>query len=185
MTNKHIAMAFLLAIAVTPLSADAGEGFYAGASIGRANLSDDFDGLAVDDDSTAFRIVGGWRVNQHFALEIGYHDFGDFEQNIDSAGATGKVNLSADGFTFGVTGSIPVSERFSLFGRAGVFFWDGNAKINNVSQATPEDTNPYLGAGASFAINEAFLLTGDWTRYELEAVNSDVYSIGMAYRFGK
>lgn len=185
MMNKQIGVALLLTIALFPLNADAGEGFFAGASIGSASLSEDFDGLKVDDDSTAFRIVGGWRANPYFALEIGYHNFGDFRQTIDAAGAANTIKLSADGFTFGVTGSVPVSDRFSLLGRAGVFFWDGNAKVNNVSQATPEDTNPFFGAGVGFAINKSFQLTGDWTRYELEDVNSDVYSLGLVYRFGK
>ena len=184
-TNKHVATALLLILAVAPLSANAGEGFFIGASIGSANLSENFDGLDVDTNSTAFRIVGGWRFNEYFALEAGYHDFGDFEQSIDVEGTLSTVSLTADGFTFGVTGSVPVSDQFSLFGRAGAFFWNGDAEINNVSQATPEDTNPFLGAGVSFSITEKFLLTGDWTRYELEDINSDVYSLGLVYGFGE
>ena len=70
-----------------------------------------------------------------------------------------------------------------MFGRAGAFFWDGDADINNVSQATPEDTNPYFGAGAKFAISDQFSLVGDWTRYELEDTESDVLSLGVTFRF--
>ena len=177
--------ALLLALLTAPLTATAGEGFYAGASIGKASLDDDFDGLKIDDDTTAYRIVGGWWVNRYFALEAGYHNFGDFEQDFTSNGVSNKVKLSADGYTLGVQGSYPVANRVSVFGRAGAFFWDGEAKINNVSQASPEETNPYLSLGLNYAINEDFSVNGDWTHYELEITNSDVFSIGFQYRFGR
>jgi OOP family OmpA-OmpF porin len=177
-------MALIMMFSIAPLDVQAGDGFFVGASIGSASLNDDFDGLKVDDDTTSYRIVGGWRVNQYFALEAGYHDFGDFEQNFTVDGVQSKARLSADGFTLGVTGSFPVADRIEIFGRGGMFFWDGDAEINNVSQATPEDTNPYFGAGLSYAINGKFLVTGDWTRYELESANSNVYSVGFQYRFG-
>ena len=154
-----------------------------GGSIGQASLDEDFDGLTVDDNSTAIRIVAGWRFNDYFALEGGYHDFGDFEQTFDDGGGLSTAKLSADGFTFGAVGSIPVSERFSLTGRAGMFFWNGTAEVNNVSQATPEDSNLYLGAGVLFDLGKRFQLTGDWTRYELESAVSGVFSVGLLYQF--
>ena len=123
-----------------PIVAHAG-GFFVGGSIGKASLNEDFDGLVVDDDSTSFRLVAGWQFNDYFGLEGGYHDFGDFKQDFDIDGVLNTASLSADGFTLGATGSIPVSERFALTGRAGMFFWNGSAEINNVSQATPEDSS--------------------------------------------
>ncbi len=181
--QKYAATAALLSLLVGPMSAQAG-GFYVGASIGQAELSEDFDGFVIDENSTAYRVVAGWSVNDYFALEGGYHNFGAFEQDIDINGVVSRVSLSADGFTLGATGSVPVSEQFSLFGRAGWFFWDGDAEINNVSQATPEDTNLYLGVGIRYAVSDRFRVTGDWTRYELESANSNVISIGIQYGFG-
>jgi OOP family OmpA-OmpF porin len=178
-------MALLLVLTAAPLEVHAGDGFFVGGSIGSANLDDDFDGLEVDDDTTSFRIVAGWQVNRYFALEAGYHDFGDFEQNFTIDGAQGKAKLSDDGFTLCAIGSYPVADRIDIFGRAGMFFWDGDAEINNVSQATPEDTNPFFGAGLNYAISSQFLVSADWTRYELESANSDVYSIGFQFRFGQ
>lgn len=165
-----------------PVSALAGD-FYIGASLGSATLSEDFDGLNVNDSSTALRLMAGWRVNDFFSLEGGYNDFGDFEQVSGQTGGQSKVRLSADGFIVGATGRIPVSGRFALTGRAGMFFWNGTAEINNVSQATPEDSNLYLGAGLDFEVSSALQLTVDWTRYELESATSGVASVGLRYRF--
>jgi OOP family OmpA-OmpF porin len=176
------ALAVSTLLLASPISASAGE-FYIGASIGNATLSEDFDGLNIDDNSTAFRLVGGWNFNDYFSLEAGYHDFGDFEQTFDTPDGPVTARLGADGFLFGAIGHIPLSERFTLSGRAGMFFWNGTAEINDVSQASPEDNNLFLGAGVMFDVTDRFKLTTDWTRYELEDVNSSVFSVGFQYRF--
>lgn len=183
MKIRHIAaVAVALTLLAAPTSSYAGD-FYIAASIGNANLDEDFDGFEVDDNSTAYRIHAGWRFNDYFSIEAGYHDFGDFEQTIDDVGGPITAKLSADGFIFGATGRVPVSERFALTGRAGMFFWDGDAQINNVTQARPEDSNLYLGLGLSYDVAKSLQLTGDWTRYELESATSGVFSVGLQYRF--
>ena len=118
----------LSVLLLMPLGAYADKGFFVGGSIGSAELSEDFDGLNIDTDATSFRIVGGWRFNEYFAVEGGYHDFGDFEQQIDLNGTPATASLSADGFTLGVGGYLPLGEHFSLLGRFGMFFWDGLIK---------------------------------------------------------
>jgi OOP family OmpA-OmpF porin len=180
--QQKAAIAASLMLLAGPISAQA-DGFYIGASVGNASLDEDFDGLVVDDDSTSYRIVAGWQFNDYFALEGGYHNFGDFEQTLNIAGVPSTVSLSADGFTLGGAGGVPVSERFALTARAGMYFWNGTAEVNNVSQATPEDSNLYLGAGIRFDVNERFQLTTDWTRYELEGAVSGVFSVGLQYQF--
>lgn len=186
MNRQIVTMTALMTVlAGAPVAAQAGDGFYIGASIGSARLDDEFDGLDVDDDTVAYRFVGGWRLNRYFGLEAGYQNFGDFEQRVIIDGVSRKATLSADGYTLGVTGSYPVTERVEIFGRGGWFFWDGNADVNDVSQATPEDTNPYFGAGVSYGFTRQFHVNADWTRFELQDTHSDVYSVGLQYRFGE
>ncbi|MDH5620433.1 MAG: porin family protein, partial [Gammaproteobacteria bacterium] len=74
--------------------------------------------------------------------------------------------------------------QFSLFGRAGVFFWDAEIIVDGFSIDVPEDDNPYYGAGARVDISPNFTLVGDWSRYELDDVDTDVISIGFQYYFG-
>jgi len=183
---KHLNKAAIAAtaiLALTPLTAAAEGRFYVGGSIGSASLTEDFDGFDVAADSAAFRLIAGWQFNDYFSVEGGYHNFGSFEQTFDLNGEPVDVSLEADGFTLGATGTIPLGEKFALYGRAGSFFWDGDAEINSVSQARPEDTNLYFGAGAKYAITDRFSLVGDWTRYELEDSQSDVASLGLTISF--
>lgn len=183
---KHLnkwTVAALSLLTFAPLTATAESNFYVGASVGSASLNEDFDGFDVDTDSVALRLVMGWQFNDYFSIEGGYHNFGTFEQSFDIGGTPTDISLKADGFTLGVTGTIPLGQRFGLYGRVGSFFWDGDAAINDVSQARPEDTNLYLGIGAKYTFNDRFALVGDWSRYELEDTSSNVISLGLTFSF--
>jgi OOP family OmpA-OmpF porin len=182
MKTQPILIAAALGV-LMPVTTFAESGFTLAASIGSAELSEDFDGFDVDTSSTAYRITAGWRFSDYLAIEAGYHNFGKFEQTFDIAGTPTEISLKADGFTFGGVGSLPLGDRFALFARAGVFFWDGDADINSVTQATPEDTNLYLGAGARLALNERLSLTADGSRYDLDDTSSIVFSVGFDIRF--
>ncbi|MDH5619528.1 MAG: porin family protein [Gammaproteobacteria bacterium] len=182
MKTRSILIAAVLAVLI-PVTAFADSGFFLAASVGSAELSEDFDGFDVDVDSTAYRITAGWRFSDYLAVEGGYHNFGDFEQPFNIAGTPTDVSLKADGFTIGGIGSLPLGDRFALFARAGAFFWDGDADINNVTQAKPEDTNLYLGAGARLALSERLSLTADASRYDLDDTSSTVFSVGFELRF--
>ena len=182
MKIQSILVAAALA-ALLPLTALADSGFMLAASIGTAELSEDFDGFEVDSDSTAFRITVGWRFNEHLAVEAGYHNFGRFDQTLDVQGTPIDVSLKADGFTLGGVGTLPLGDRFFLFGRAGAYFWDGDGDINDVTTATPEDTNLYFGAGARMTLTDRLSLTADGSHYALEDASSTVFSVGVEFHF--
>ena len=174
----------VLAIAtLTPSFASADKGLFAAASVGSAELSESFDGFDVDADSTAYRFSVGWRFNDYLAVDGGYQNFGRFDQTFDNTGTPVDVSLKADGFTLGAIGSLPIGDRFSLFARAGAFFWDGDAEINDVSTASPEETNFYYGAGARLDITERLSVTVDGSRYDLDGTDSSILSAGLEFRF--
>ena len=182
MKTQSILAAVAIA-ALTPMTALADEGFFVAASVGSAELSESFDGFDVDTDSTAYRITVGWRFNDYIAVDAGYHNFGRFDQTFDVAGTPTSVSLKADGFTLGGVGSLPLNDRVSLFARAGAFFWDGDAEINSLTVATPEDINIYFGVGARFGLTERLSATVDGSRYDLDGTSSTVLSVGLDFRF--
>jgi len=182
-SNTYIPLLFALVVLATPFSLSAGEGFYIAGSIGSASLDEDFDGLSLDESTTAFRLTGGWQANPYFALELGYQNFGDFKETFVIDGVPADIRLSADGYLFGTTGRYPVWGGLDVVGRVGFFFWDGAAEINSVSQADPGDTNLYFGLGLDYNFNDRFAITSDWTRYDLDGAESDVLSAGLQFRF--
>ena len=178
-------MAAVVAVAVLPGSAFAESGFYLAGSIGSASVDEEFDGFDVNDDVESYRLLAGLQFSDAFGIEAGYLDFGTFEQRLDLGGTTALTELEADGWTLGATLAAPVSEQFSVLGRAGLFVWDADVDVNGVRQAVDDDSNPYYGLGARFAVSSNLSLLGDWTRYELDDVDSDVISLGFEYRFGR
>lgn len=185
MTNLNkTAPGLILAGLLLSSLAHADTGTYVGASFGTSHLKEDFSGTRLDTDANSFRIVGGFQFGDFFGIEAGYQNFGDFEETIDFGGFSTRSTVAADGWTLGGTLGLPVNEQFSLYGRAGVFFWDADVAIDGFSIDVPRDENPYYGGGAKVDVTSNLALVGDWTRYELDAINSDVISVGFEYRFG-
>lgn len=182
--HKQILSGLFFAAIVLPSLASADTGLYLGASIGSSHLDRDFRGFTLDTDATAYRIVGGLQLSDSLGLEAGYHNFGDFAETIDFGGLTSRTEFVADGWTLGGTLALPLSDQLSIFGRAGVFFWDAEVEVDGFSITVPDDENPYYGGGAKIEISPNLALIGDWTRYELDNIDSDVISIGFQFRFG-
>ncbi len=127
--------ALITAVFLIPAAAQAESGLYVAGSIGSANLEESFDDFDVDDDVEAYRLLAGWQFSDMFSLEAGYQNFGDFEERVDLGGTIARTVLTADGWTLGGTVGAPISESFSLFGRAGVFMWDADVRVDGIRAA--------------------------------------------------
>ncbi len=181
MNTKSILIAATIT-ALTPALATAEDNFVLALSVGKAELSETFDGFNIDTTSTAYRFSFGWKFNDHFTLEGGYQNFGRFAQTVNFNGTPTNVALKADGVTLGGSGSLPLSERVSLFARAGAFFWDGDGEINNFTTAVAEDANLYIGLGGRLAVNKKLSATLDGSRYDLSGTDTTMISIGFEYK---
>lgn len=179
---KNILMIVLLLTGLISV-ASAEHEFYVGGTIGSATLDDRIDTFAIDSTSVAFRIFAGWQFSDHFAAEVGYLDFGDFEQDFDIAGTVVPATVSANGFMVGLNGTLPLGEQFALTGRTGMFFWNGTASLGGILEASPDDVNPYFGAGARYQFTDRFAATADFTHYDLEETDSGVLAAGIEIRF--
>lgn len=168
-----------------PAIAGAESGLYLGAGLGSAGVAEEFAGFDFDDDVAAYRFLAGLGFGDSVGIEAGYQDFGDFEDSVDIGGFPRRARLSAAGWTLGGTLSVPLTDYVSLFGRGGVFLWEADIELDGLRAAVDDDSNPYYGAGAKVGVTRNLSLTGDWTRYELDSVDTDVFSIGFEYRFGR
>lgn len=182
-SNKTILKTVVvLTAAILPgLAAAEGHWLFGGA-IGAASIDEDVDGFRFDSDSTSFRIYGGYEFNDYFALEAGYMDLGSFNEQVDQGGNIVPVSADADGFTFAARGSFPVGEKFSLHGTIGSFFWDGASEIAGVGDNV-SDANVFFGVGAGFDLTSNFSLRADVSQYELDGVDSNVFSLGFQMNF--
>jgi OOP family OmpA-OmpF porin len=139
---------------------------------------------SCDDKDTGWKIFGGYQVNKNFAVEGTYINWGSLKGNGTLVGV--PVTISGDATSFGVAavGILPISERFSLFGKAGILMTTTSATIagGGVSASDDDDdTELHLGVGAMFNLTDRWSIRGEWERTQDSKI--DMISIGIQYRF--
>ena len=186
-------------------------GWYAGVSAGQSSADVDSNGLvvigatastvSVEDTDTAFKVYGGYRFGRHLAVEAGYADLGSFgaTRNVTSPGiGSVKAETAVSGIFGQAVGILPLGERFSLFGTAGLFANEvkttlsssGGVVLVGQRSASNSDVNLKLGVGAGFDFTPKFGMRVELERFfELgdDSVGGksdvDLLSIGIVFRF--
>ena len=154
--------------------------------------------ITDDDRDSGYKIFGGYQMNRHFAIEAGYFDVGRFGFNATTqplGSLTGEIKLR--GANLDLVGIVPLTEKFSAFGRIGVaraeardtFTGSGLVRVLNPNPSKT-DTNGKYGLGLQYAFTESFGLRAEVERYRIDdAVGNkgdiDLASLGLVYRFGK
>lgn len=80
--------------------------------------------IDVEDVDAGFSATVGYRVNRYLAAEVSYADFGEFEAIERYSFGVTRYELGVRGLSLSVLGSLPLSEQWELFLRAGVLFAD-------------------------------------------------------------
>ena len=181
LTLRQATIAALAQILLMQVAA-ADDQWYVGAALGSADFDNGIDGFQLDSGGTAMRFYGGYRFNEHFSVDGGYVDFGQFDTFVDAGGNSVQISVDADGFLFAATGSIPLSDRFSLYGRLGAFFWDGESAVGNVDDNV-SDVNAHFAAGISATVYKKLSVTVDWSRFDLDGTTADMIAIGLQLGF--
>jgi len=140
-------------------------GFYAGASIGSADLG--------PDDDTAIKVFGGYQINKTFSAEFGYTDLGD----VAVIGQTAKANA----WELVGLAKFPVGNRVSLYGLLGLAKVDFERTVLGV-RTSENDTQLTIGFGGQYDFTPQLGVRGQWQRYDTDQ-EIDVFSIGFVYKF--
>ena len=158
-----------MTLAATPaLAADDG-GFYVGAGVGQFGV--DFGPFSGDD--TGFKVFGGWMFLPVLGAELEYIDGGtaeDFGAEIDVSG----FNLSLrPAYSW---------DRFSVFGKLGMIFWDADFSGKVSGSDSGEDFSWGLGAGFDFTDNFGAIL--EYQGFEIEDTDTvDMFSASVVFKF--
>ena len=199
------------AVIVSPYAVAEDSGWYVGGNIGqsRAKIDDPriISGLlgggftttsiADDNNDTGYKLFGGYKLNKNFALEAGYFNLGKFSFTAATIPAgTLKGSTKLDGLNLDVVGILPVTEKFSAFGRVGMNYAEAKdtfAGTGLVSVLNPSpskrDLNPKVGLGVQYDFTESLGMRVEAERYRInDAVGNkgdiDVVSLGLVYHFG-
>jgi OOP family OmpA-OmpF porin len=190
----------------------ANQAWYAGFGLGQGRVTIDKPRLeralmANGDVVTAFttdqrdmgvRIFLGKQMNRYFALEAGYTDPGDFSFNSTTTnGGALKGDVNFRSLNLDLVGQLPLSQRFSVLGRAGVNYthtdtsFSGNrlAGVTNRGQQTKK-AGPTLGLGLEYKFSEALAVRAEAIRSRVnDAVGNrgdvDLYAMSLVYKMGR
>jgi len=198
------------AVIISPSAMADESGWYSGLSAGasKAKINDpqintslinfNVTSLKNDNKETGFKIFGGYKFNKHFAFEAGYFYLGKFDFTATTVPAgvlSGSTKLG--GVNFDVVGIVPVTEKFSAFGRIGMnyaeakdtFISTGAAPVQANLSPSKRAANPKAGLGIQYNFSQSVGLRAEAERYRInDAIGNtgdiDVLSLGIVYRFG-
>jgi OOP family OmpA-OmpF porin len=188
LTNRLSIVACVLGLTILADTAIAQSGFYAFGSFGTTDFDISFSTLArVDGNDDNYKLGAGYVVNRNLSLEVAYHDFGNQNARTDCPPDFACVALllplrtraDSTAYSLSVIGSIPVTERFDVFGKVGIAGWDvGFEGISSVFDTSGEDL--LYGAGLRWSINDHWKVFAEYEKIELGV---DTAGIGVSYHF--
>lgn len=183
-------------------------GWYIGAGVGQANydsISESeanaifaADGItattSIDDSDMGWKLFGGYQVNPNFALELGYVDLGEISMDVTvtaPVAGTASAGIEIDGFALSGLGILPIGDRFGVFGRVGLYAWDGNADmdvtisgVGTVSLSEDADgTDIFFGLGAKYDFTDNLGARVEWERYDIDGDDVDLISGSLVFSF--
>lgn len=191
------AFCILLAVSSTAQADDfpyAKSGFYLGGETGASEFKSGCRDLSVtcEDDDEVYGGFAGYRFNDYFAIESGYHELGEATSwNIDGK----KSEISIEGYDLSVLVGMPLSDRWMAYVRGGGLYYDAN--LIDGGDLFPEQANNAKGwtetAGAGLVFRATDHLQ---TRLQYQYVNDfggsdwgrqpDVQAVtlGVLWQFG-
>lgn len=174
--NKMLSRALIAVLAgAAAFGAQAADkGFYAGAGVGQSFVDEG----NYDDEDTAFSVFGGYQFNRYFGLEAGYADFGKLEPR-----GNGR-DLEASSVYLTAVGTVPITDKFSAYGKAGFQRWDLDAAIPSVvGNSDDSGTDPTYGVGVQYRFTDHIALRGEYSRFEIEDTDLDLAQVQVRYDF--
>ena len=159
--------------------------WYFGGGFGHASVDEG----VIDDNDSAWKLLGGFAFNENFMIEGLYADLGDASAPFGTSSVLPLLTgLNTSTWGLGVRGEIPIGERFGLYGRVGAAFWDADTAFvsaTGINTTTDSGTDVYFGVGGRLKFNEAVSLFLDFDRYTLDVADYDMWSLGLEFDFGR
>lgn len=178
----------VLMLAMLSDTAIARSDFYVFGTFGNTNADVSFNAQnRIDGDNDSYKLGAGYAVNRNFSLEAAYQGFSSQHATTDCPPGfacvglviplTTRADLTA--YSLSAIGSIPLTDRFDVFGRVGITSWDVDFK--GISSAFDTSGEDFLyGAGLGWSLDDHWKVSAEYEKVEL---GIDTASIGVSYRF--
>lgn len=155
-------------------------GWYLGGSLGQATFTewcvDDPAVLTCDDETSAWKLLGGYRLSRNVAVEATYIDWGEVDGTVAGVGT-----VSADQTSMGLAAvlSFDLAPQLAIFGKVGLLMTEQETR--GATTRTRDETEFHYGVGARFGFTPNWAARAEWEK--TEKLKVDMLSIGAEYRF--
>ncbi len=177
MTNR-ILLLTLTAVLLAPMAAQAG--MYLGASVGNSWFNHEpqiEDVKKISENSTGWKIFGGFKGDSFLGVEGGYRDLGKVKYKDTNIDFSSKTN----GWDVEAIGRVKLA-LIDLFAKAGAFFWETEF-ADSPSTATESGTDFIWGLGAGVRLGSIGLRL-EWESMEVQKPdNLTMLSLGATLGF--
>ncbi|MGB9149373.1 MAG: porin family protein [Burkholderiales bacterium] len=208
MKNKFIWVVAALAISALPAAADQ-TGWFVGMSLGKRGPS--FESTPIqslptrEERENGYKLWGGYKFNRNFGAEFSYLESGKLSQSgvgdipcapsaVCPAGPAQQYSqfIRSKGVQLVGTGSLPVTEKFGVFGKLGAVHADTEnlCTVGSFScSSSGRITDLTYGLGLYYEMAKNFSVRSEWERMRLgdkarfgdNEVN--FFTIGAGYKF--
>jgi len=133
------------------------EDVFFGGSFGQADFSDYCNNAAdCNSGDTSWKVYGGYKINETFDVEVGYHSIAD----ISKTATTGTVTSEVSAITANAVGKYEINENIQAFGKIGVSSWGSD----NSANGNADGIGLTYGIGAKVHMNETMKIRAEWER---------------------
>jgi OOP family OmpA-OmpF porin len=137
----------------------------------------------------AGKIYGGYNIDQTWAVEAGYTDFGKRSYNYTQGGAAGGLNTDAHSYYVAGKGTWPVARDFAVFGKLGVARNHNEVTTSGIASVSGSDnkTALYASVGGEYAINKNVKVSLEYENYGKNDIDTgrkaSAITAGLRYNF--
>jgi hypothetical protein len=162
----------LLSCALLLVSAAARADIYVGLGAYGTSVDENVGGTKIDDSDIAPAFFVGWRPIELVGVELGYYDFGKFQNQ----------NASLEGSAVTLAGLLSMElGPVGVYAKGGVANFD--FKASNIGSSTKdESTDPFGGIGVTADIFDKLYVYGEYLHFASDT-SIDVLGAGVRYSF--
>ncbi|MEO0786491.1 MAG: porin family protein [Pseudomonadota bacterium] len=175
-----LAFLSLLAAGVAGTAAAQGTGFYGDVGYTFHSIDSGIDG--VDDINIgAITGHGGFEFTPNLAAE-GELSVGVQDEDFSVDGIDGNLSLN---YLVGAYGRVQgqLTPQLNIFARAGIVNAELEAEADGLGSESDSETGAGYGAGAEFMFDDFNGIRVDYTRYDIEDLESDAFTIAYKRKF--
>src|SRR5690606_22974368 len=93
------------------------------------------------------------------------------------------ASLEADTVSLTAVGTLPFTDKFSGYAKAGMHSWDAEAWAAGIGRASDDGTDPTYGLGLQYRFTDTFALRGEYSRFEMDDVDVDLAQVQVRVDF--